>query len=217
MIRVGGVGKVLPDGLVLHYTFDLDEGGRVTDMSDAHNDGKVIGASYTSQGKEGGAMSFDGDREGVIAGNPPSLQLQDFTIMAWIKRGSVTRATARDGMDAVLFGYGHNGYILGIHPNGHLFLSKVDINNVDSDCEVNNDAFHHVAVTKRGRRIVFYLDGVAYPAADYDPGFEFGTDAAVGARADTLDCAFFGVIDEVAVFNRELSGDEVKGIFDSQK
>jgi hypothetical protein len=217
-IRVnGGAGKPLPDGLVLHYTFDVDEGARVTDMSGGGNDGKVQGATYTNEGKPGGAMSFNGDREAVIVGNPSSLQLQDFTIMAWIKRGSVNKTSGREGDDAELFGYGHGGYMMGMCVDGRLFLSKVDLNDVDSQFAIRDDAFHHVAVTKKGSQIVYYLDGVGSPAPDYDPGFEFDTDAAVGSRADTLAHSFFGMINEVAVFNRALSGDEIKGIYDSQK
>ncbi len=216
-MRVIGGGMVLPDGLVLHYTFDRDEGGRVTDKSGAGNHGEVHGATFTSEGKAGGAMSFNGDKQAIIVGNPVSLRVQDFTIMAWIKRGDLDKATGNDGMDAVLFGYGHAGYIFGIHPNGQLFLSKDDVDNVPARCGVRDQDFHHVAVTKHGNQIVFYLDGAANPAPEYDPGFEFNSDAAVGARADTMGCSFLGVIDEVAVFNRPLSGDEVKEIYDSQK
>jgi hypothetical protein len=205
-----------PDGLVLHYTFDADQGDRVTDASGNGNDGKVHGATYTNDGKMGGAMSFNGEYEAVTAGNPAGLKLQNFSIMAWIKRGSVNKASGTSE-DAVIFGYGHGGYILGIHPDGQLFLSKIDFDNVPADCGIQDEDYHHVAVTKQGSKIVFYLDGTAYPASDYDPGFAFVTDAAVGARADGLDCSFIGVIDEVMVFNRALSSDEVKGIYDAQK
>jgi hypothetical protein len=186
-------------------------------MSDAGNNGKVHGATYTSEGKIGGAMSFNGDRQAVIIGNPASLQLQDFTIMAWIKRGSLDKATSQAGRDGHFFCYGHAGYLFGVHPNGQLFLSKIDIDNVPADCEINDETFHHVVVTKKENKVVFYVDGTGHPAPDYDPGFEFNTDVAVGARVDTFEGCFLGVIDEVAVFNRPLSGDEVKGIYDSQK
>jgi hypothetical protein len=221
-IRVSGgnvKGKPMPDGLVLHYTFDADEGERVTDMSDAGNNGKVHGATYTSEGKVGGAMSFNGDHVAVTVGNPASLQLQDFTITAWIKRGDMNMVTAPNGIsgNAMLFGYGIQGYALGMFPSGSLFLTKTDVSNVGSSVGIHDDAFHHVAVTKHGSKIVFYLDGAAFPAPDYDPGFEFNNDACVGGRSDNFTCSFLGVIDEVAVFNRVLSDDEVKGIYDSQK
>lgn len=217
-IRVGGGGKALPEGLVLYYTFDADEGGRVTDMSGCGNDGKVLGATFTNQGQEGGAMSFNGNREAVVIGSPTNLQVQDFTIMAWIKRGDLNAVT-RYGIDAngLIFGYGLAGYGLGLHPNGNAFLTKISVDSVGADFEIHDEVFHHLVVTKQGSRVVFYLDGVAHPAPDYDADFEFNTDASVGGRIDNLTNTFLGVIDDIAVFNRALSGDEVKSIYDSQK
>jgi hypothetical protein len=216
-IHVGSTGHSLPDGLVLHYTFALNEGQRVSDMSGSGNDGKVQGATFTSEGKGGGAMSFNGDRQAVVIGNPASLQLQDFTIMAWIKRGDPNKTSARDGDDAGIIGYGHAGYLLGMFPDGRLFLSKVDVDNVGSNVQIRDNTFHHIVVTKNGNTVVFYVDGIADPANNYDPGFEFTTDAAVGARGDTFEHCFLGVIDQVAIFKRALSADEIKGIYDSQK
>jgi hypothetical protein len=69
--------------------------------------------------------------------------------------------------------------------------------------------------------MVFFLDGAPFPALDYVTNFEFQTDAAVGSRADCLqgdyDSTFTGAIDEVEVFNRALSADEIKDLYDSQK
>ncbi len=213
-IRVGG--GYMPDGLVLHYTFDNDEGPRVTDSSGAGNHGKVRGAAYTSEGKIFGAMRFSGDGDAVIVGNPESLRLKDFTIMAWIKREDLERVSKTTEYGEI-FGYGAGGYVMGIHQSGSLYLSKADFSNMASSFEIRDKDFHHVAVTKDGGKLVFYLDGAAYPAENYDPGFDFATDAAVGARSDDLHKCFIGVIGEVAVFKRPLSADEVKKVYDSQK
>ncbi len=214
-------GKALPEGLVLHYTFEGDEGGKVSDASGSGNDGTIHGATYTKDGKIGGAMTFNGQSQAVVVGNPASLQLQDFTIMAWIKRASVEKVSV-PAQDGQIFGYGDRGYIIGLHSDGKLFISKVDVGGVFSSCVIHDTAFHHVALVKKGARIVFYLDGTAYPAEDYGDNFEFHTDAAVGARADHLDASFLdgtflGVIDEVAVFNRPLTDTEIKEVYESQK
>ena len=216
-VHVAGKGKALPDGLVLHYTFDADEGDRVTDSSGSGNDGKVNGATYVKEGKVGGAMSFNGQSQAVIVGNPAGLQIQDFTIMAWVKRGSKENVS-NNGEDGVIFAYGQAGYGMGIlHENNRLFLCKVGFNCVSSQFQIDDDVFHHVAVTRKGSKVVCYLDGIAYPASDYGANFKFNTDAAVGARGDTMGGSFLGLIDEVAVFNRPLSDDEVKDIYESQK
>lgn len=218
-IRSGPSNEQMPDGLVLHYSFDTDEGGRVTDSSGERNHGKVHGAKFTSQGKIFGAMSFSGDGDAVIVGNPDSLHLQNFTIMAWIKRGALDKVSKTTEYGEI-FGYGAGGYVMGINQEGSIYLSQTDIHfGSNSSFTIHDKDFHHVAVTKDGNKFVFYLDGVAYPGDDFETegDFVFNTDAAVGARSDDLHKCFIGVIDEVAVFKRPLSADEIKKVYESQK
>lgn len=204
----------MPDGLVLHYTFDGNEGANVTDDSNSGNDGKVEGATYVNEGKVGGGMSFQGGQQKVTIKTQSSLQLQDFTIMAWVKRANADKVS--DSGYAVIFGFGKGGYMMGLQDR--LYLSKTDIDSVYSDWAIPADkTFHHMAVTKKGKKIVFYLDGVPHAANDYDTNFTFTGDAAVGSRPDAGRGGFNGTIDEVAVFNRALSDDEVKTVYDSQK
>src|SRR5947208_2162542 len=46
-----------------------------------------------ANGETGQAFSMDGAGDGVVIGNPANLQLQNFTIEAWIKRASSTKAS----------------------------------------------------------------------------------------------------------------------------
>lgn len=218
-IRVCGDGKAMPDGLVLHYTFDEDEDGKVTDTSGSGNDGTMHGAAYVKEGKVGSAMSFNGDQAGVMLKNSPSLELQDFTIMAWVKRADTERVSAHEtiGSDGLVFSYGQGGYGLVMQSNNHIALSNIGIDNVSSSFEFHDEAFHHVAVTKSGTKVVFYLDGVAYPGPDYNTRFRFDSAPSVGLRADTMSNSWLGLMDEVAVFNRALSDDEVKEVYESQE
>ena len=216
-VRAVGIGKTLPEGCVLYYTFNEDEAGRVTDASGSGNDGRTAqGASYVTEGKAQGAMSFNGRGQAVVSTGLDNLKLQDFTIMAWIRRGSRTKV-CYSSAQAVIFGYGQGGYGFGIQEDGAFFVNQTGSAGVVSKCKINDDAYHHMAVTKKGSSIVFYLDGVAYPADDYDIKFEFNSDVAVGARPDNMNDSFLGLMNEVAVFNRPLSSDEVKGIYDAQK
>lgn len=99
-VTVMASGGVLPpglfDSLVLHYTFDADEGDRVTDRSSRGNHGKVFGKpTFVPDGKVGGALVLDGQDDYVDVGNPASLQLQsDFTLMAWLRLDSLAQSGA---------------------------------------------------------------------------------------------------------------------------
>ena len=220
----GGKGKALPEGCVLHYAFHADEGAKASDSSGSGDDGTAQGASYVTEGRGAqGAMSFNGRGQVVRVKSVDKLKLQDFTIMAWIKRGSRTRATyywpnaAFGSPQAMIFGFGQGGYSFGIQDDGTIFLQKAGSEGAFSPAKMTDDEFHHIAVTKKGKKITFYVDGAASADYDYDLNFEFNTAAAVGAFPDNLSGSFLGLLDELAVFNRPLSSDEVKGIYESQK
>ena len=104
--------------------------------------------------------------------------------------------------------------------DGQLFLTKVDVDNVASGAsmKVVDTNYHHVAVTKSGTSVVFYLDGVASSPIVYSSTFSFAKNASIGARLDVsegstaLTATFSGRIDEVEFFNRALSASEVQAI-----
>jgi len=70
-----GLSATLKNGLVLYYSFDNDEGKEVTDKSGKERQGETHGAKWTTKGKVGAALQFDGVDDFVEAGNSPGLQL----------------------------------------------------------------------------------------------------------------------------------------------
>jgi hypothetical protein len=218
-MRVAGQGGAMPEGLVLHYTFNKDEGGKVTDTSGTGNDGTVEGGVWSDDDRPGGAMKFSGDHQRIAIKNSASLQLQDFTILAWVKLAGTNNRVTMTGWSGggMVFGYGQGGYAMGFDGRGNLTLTKVGIDNVSLNSGINDNSFHQIGVTKKGSKIVFYVDGAARQGPDYSTNFEFRTDVAVSARGDNMDSWFLGAVGEVEVFNRALTDDEVNGIYDSQK
>ncbi|MBI3849680.1 MAG: hypothetical protein HY298_05235 [Verrucomicrobia bacterium] len=61
------------------------------------NHGTLLGNTAYVPGQVGKAFNFDGSGDAVQIGNPASLQLQNFTIDAWIKRSSTTQASLSAG------------------------------------------------------------------------------------------------------------------------
>lgn len=177
------------------------------------NHGTLAGNTVYGAGRVGEGFVMDGSMDLVTVGNPTELQLQDFTIETWIKRGSSSAVSFGSFGIAVLFGYGSGGYALYMDPSGTVGLTKVGFDAVSSGVSITDTNFHHVAVTKLGSTVVFYVDGVAYPAAAYNPGFTFTTVAAIGARGDNLDNSFLGAIDEVSVYSRALATNEIPAIY----
>ena len=76
---------------------------------------------------------------------------------------------------------------------------------------ITDTNFHHVALTKAGGTVVFYLDGVRfYPVPNYSGTFIFTSSIGIGYRPDNGDNSFLGTIDEMGVFNRALSASEIR-------
>ena len=87
------------EGLVHHWSFDVGSGSTATDAGSGGADGTVTGASWVSEGRVGGALSFDGAGDFVQVGAaavPVGGVCGGWSAALWVKR------TADRG-DAVLF------------------------------------------------------------------------------------------------------------------
>lgn len=73
-------------GLVAAYSFDEGTGPTVLDQSGNNITGTILGATWTTAGRYGNALSFNGATSYVDLGNPTALRLTgSMTIEAWIK------------------------------------------------------------------------------------------------------------------------------------
>jgi len=95
-------------------------------------------------------------------------------------------------------------------------LSKNTVSDVRSLAHITNTAWHHVAVTKTGSAVVFYVDGVR-AAITYKPDFEFNPDLRIGAVNIGVEASFLGLIDELAIYDRALAATEIPSIYNAQR
>ena len=149
-------------------------------------------------------------------GNPSALQLQNFTIEAWVKRASSSVVSLDFHNSGVIFCHGWGGFGLSLHHNRNPFLTQVGSTEVTCSLAITDtNNYHHVAVTKNGSTVVFYVDGIAETAPAYNPTFVFNGSAAVGATGGSHEASLLGSLDEVSVYNRALSGSEIQAIYNS--
>ncbi|MGH7866378.1 MAG: LamG-like jellyroll fold domain-containing protein, partial [Candidatus Dormibacteraceae bacterium] len=111
-----------------------------------------------------------------------------------------------------MFSYGSGGYALAMFNNGQLFLTKVEASSTASTAQITDTAWHHVAVTKSGSTVEFYVDGTPHSGGSYNPGSGFGTPAAIGMRGDNSSAGFLGSLDEISIYNRGLTQGEIQAI-----
>src|SRR5882672_3048353 len=82
-------------GLVASYSFNEGSGGTVADSSGNNLTGTIVGATWTTGGRFGNALSFNGTSSYVDLGNPAALQLTgSMTLEAWVKAAATP---ANDG------------------------------------------------------------------------------------------------------------------------
>jgi hypothetical protein len=79
-------GNVVTNGASLYFDFDTNESGVVTDRSGSGNHGAVSGAVWTSSGYIQGAYDFNGTNQWIAVPGSSSLNLTTaITVSAWVK------------------------------------------------------------------------------------------------------------------------------------
>lgn len=215
-------GQIEPDcaalsaGLVSWYRGE----GNGLDQNALNNGILENGAGFTT-GSSGRAFLLDGVDDRVLLGNHAGLQTQDFTIEGWIRRSSSSLVTNNPfpGFDqGILLAYGTGGYGLAIDKvTSKLLLTKVEDSQINAPTLTITDTnFHHVAVTKSGANVTFYVDGVADTTVSYNPTFTFTTNPAIGRRGDANSFnTFFGTIDELSIFSTPLTSSQIASIYNA--
>lgn len=228
-----GLPSDLAEFLVLHYAFDRDEEHCVTDLSSKGNNGTRIGPQFTPNGKSGGGLYFDGVDDYVAAGNPPSLQLTtNFTLAAWIwpertqdSFGIITKSHGgpeqqRRGIEFVL---GHDDTLSAYFWNEstRFFTGVVKDKTIPRQEWVHVALLHDSALPQH--QMLAFVNGVPC-AMNY--GYETISSIPVVrnvAEPVRIGCMrpgvhhFKGRIDEVMIFNRQLSADEIARLYECMR
>ena len=208
-------------GLVLYLPFDKpDENGVVHDASGAGNDGRVYGATWVPDGKFGGAYHFSitnlTDR--IVIPNSDTLNPDNITVAAWVKAadrdGFWNRIVDKDYRNAYCLDLGGDYY-------GKIHRGKLEFETSRGAIEasgrvLNDNKWHHVAAVYDGQTIRCYLDGTGpnHPVKTPGPLKKSTWDLCIGNSVVDYGTgeflAFDGLIDEVRIYNRALSADEIK-------
>ncbi len=211
-----------PELLQGSWMFDEGTGTTVADSSGFGNHGTIMGATWTASGKFGNALEFDGTDDYIeINGYKGVLGAQSRTVTAWVKTG-VNRH-----MDIISWGNNSVGEkwlmsTTGIgsrsEPTGALRLN-VSSGYITGSIKVTNDQWHHIAVVLEDdgsadvSDVMLYVDGEPDALTKVVPGAihtTIGTNVKVGASSDGTSSFFEGSIDSVRVYERALSGTEIR-------
>jgi hypothetical protein len=220
------VCTAVPEGLVGWWEAE----GNADDV-EGWNNGTLTGNATYGQGEVGQGFVLVDDGDAVqLPDNGGLLQMQNnFTIEAWVQRADPSYINTDGDGWGMVFSYGSGGYGFGMDDSGDLFLTQQDYSEVSVSTGIQDTSFHHVAVTVTvdshaspllrtpscNSRVTFYVDGKAYPAGNYNPGYTFSTLPAIGSRVDQQSYTLNGTIDEVSVYSQALSAGQIQAIYNA--
>ncbi|MHC4745005.1 MAG: LamG-like jellyroll fold domain-containing protein, partial [Planctomycetota bacterium] len=205
----------MPDAWPLAW-WQLDEQAGVIapDASGNGFDGILTaGASpQWQQGPIGGALHLQGAGNYVNCGNDPIFDLTEaMTVSAWINISTVPAdwtGIITKGDDAWRLSTS-----VGTTRMHFAVTGPPEYWAVDGSTDLDPGGWYHIAATYDGDQIRLFVDGVEDGAISYDGGIttnEF--DTWIGGNSDRPGREFDGLIDEVAVWNRALSMDEIQNL-----
>jgi hypothetical protein len=217
-------GAVIQDkDIIALWTFD--KGDKDTDATDVsghgHNGTFDLGATRVD-GKFGPGAHFDGKKGQVITiANHDELNVtKELSIVAWVKwdKGGIVHGEPRQWPMIVSKIPINETYLLfldtgdGVNPNKPSIAFRMKgPGTVYSKVTVKDETWYHAAGTYDGKFIKIYIDGKLSNELGVTAPIAVTSDVlTIGANKDGTSNRFDGIIDEVGIYNRGLTEDEVQ-------
>jgi len=202
-----------PNGLVRDligwWKFDEASGNIAYDSSGYNHHGNLFGGPVYVPGKINSALSFDGTDDYVQLPNLGSFS--SFTIEGWLKAtgdsliGSIGYNTFIDGPGS--------GYRRLLYSTGGKMLAQMGAGNHGSTNIVPRGQWNHIVYVYNSQTNIakWYING--NPDSEFLGAISFGQPIKIGASYNLTGYMFNGLIDEVRIYNRALSAEEVLALF----
>lgn len=222
---VGTVSADLNHGLVAHYPFD----GDTLDASGNGHDGVLVGATLTTDrfGNPDKAYFFDGiNADRIVIPNDPALSPAQLSLVAWIKPVESAHnsqiiihnfsAIGIYGGYEIAFRYPEKRIVFG------LYRSQPDYSWVDIDFNFVADNWHLLVGTYDGQTMRLYVDGVPLGTIVNTQGYvesiQDSMTIGINSHIHYLEPNhyFAGSIDDIRIYNRALSPEEIQQIYSIQ-
>ena len=222
------------EGLLAYYPFN----GNAKDESGNGHDGEVKGATLAKDrhGEEDKTYSFDGQDDFIEVADADSLDLgneagKEWTVTIWFK-GNIKRegwllrkgggGGSRTTDYGVLASPKHRGFVWGTgRSSGAGGNDVTDWMAIPSN--VGSDEWHHVVATYKQGALnegfkLFYIDGQVAGSTDSGKLKNPANDGPlrIGAYQNRRAC-WAGSIDDVRIYNRALSEEQVKALYEFEK
>lgn len=199
-------------GLVAQWSLDEGSGTIAYDSQGTHNGTLVSGPSWQTAGcVAGGCLGFDGVDDIVQAGTGNDyFPLYNFSVCAWIKTPGLASGMVMNGIFSLTY-----GLTMFLNSAGQ-FTCLLDSGStqptVVAPDNLYDNQFHNVCFTYGGTNENLFIDGVNKKtvAATWSGTSRWPTNACnIGNEINNSNHKFNGSIDDVRIYNRALSPDEI--------
>ncbi len=218
-----------------HYKLDETSGTVAADSSGNGHDGTLVGApTWSTDAILGGGLEYDYNDGNDYVELPNStqldeLQLGSYTLTTWYKPASVPPATGNSNLS----GHGlikkpnssiglHYSHITGFQFNHYADEGSGPVQQAITASVYDIGEYHHVAcvVDQAAGVVEMYVNGVSVGTNTFapgSPGFDTGTQqwrlGISGPGAPTAERPAHGIQDDVRLYGRALSANEVQSMF----
>jgi hypothetical protein len=219
----------LSSGLVGWWTFDGKDtfsNNKTADRSGNNNTGTLTNGPVRSIGKIGQALEFDGTNDYVHLGNTASLGLTgSMSVSAWVYAHTYPGASDNMIISKNINGEPERGWELNATLDNELETMAFKVSSDGNDeitvygaTELTTGRWYHMigVYNASAQTMNLYLDGAL------DTDFVTGTvpssqanspaNVHIGSRSDSQKF-WDGLIDDVRVYNRALTADEIKRLY----
>ena len=221
----------LEDGLLVYYPFDESEGTTASDASGNGRDASLKGgASWNSTGgRIGGALQLDGSQGSSAVdedGEDYLNGLTAFTVALWVKADAIPNSVGLIYGNRVTSGAIDRSLVIRYNSRDKNILAAVRLNDAKrqeyrSASDVQTTAWQHIVLTwQSGDRLALYINGVLDTPTYNDNAIEgsvAGLDKfLIGQASFDQQRSWSGLIDDVRVYNRVLTQQEITDLIPDQ-
>ncbi|RJQ32079.1 MAG: DUF2341 domain-containing protein, partial [Actinobacteria bacterium] len=216
----------------VNYDFDaaqLEQGSKATEFIEGAASGNVAdqtgqnsgtsssGTATTSDAKFGRAAYFDGLNDSITASDSQSLRISNYSVDFWLKPYGQPNEDFKG-----LVGKPGRNFNAWLNFTGYIHHCFHTANNVNEFINtpagnISWDNWNHITLTNNGQTAKTYINGIEKASAPTTPQIVDNTDLMIGRELDSGAARYFkGAMDELKIYNRALSADEVSSVSKNQ-
>ena len=204
------------------WTFDGASSSTVADETGNGNDGTVVGATVSSDARQGKSMKFDGVDDYVDVG-ALDVAGDQITIAAWFKADDFEETDAHIIAKGTAPSLQQIAWMLGTdnHGGGIVLRFRVHTNGTEaasleaSSGNIQTGEWVHAVARYDGSHMTLFKNGVQVGSMPHSGAIAVNPNVPVriGDVAGSVRKPFDGVIDDVRLYDRALSDEEIQSLY----